>query len=546
MRFSLFLAIAVSSPLAAQYPSDAEVAALFDAWDQTDRPGAVIGVVHDGTLVHAQAFGNRDATNEAPNTIDTRFYVASVTKQFTAACVLLLEQRGELSLDDGLRQHMPELPEYGSEITLRHLLHHRSGLRDFYELAWLAGWPIFDLNDRDAVLELVCRQRGTNFPPGRDFMYCNTGYLLLALVVERVSGKSFAEFAVVNILRPLGMKHSVFKQEASLVVPNAASGHDQKDGVDEPRQSRFALVGPGGLYSTVPDLAKWANNFTTGKVGGQQLIERMLAVPRLDPDQTWQPSMTGYAGGLMPRTHRGVDYIGHGGQFGGFRAELLRFPGQDYSFIVLANTTDLNPNKQALRLADLFMPEVFAAAETAAAPRNATASERPANGRYMFRERVTGAIVGLAVSGGRAQLESLLYTMRLRPTSATTFVAIGTRQPVQAQRFDDRLELSIGTSQPRLFDSMPTDRPSSEDLAAVAGSYWSDELDTELRLEIKRGRLCIATELARPVEPFATVSSEVFVSRSRLLVEVNRDADGTVTGIALSTQRARRLLFERR
>ena len=306
---------------------------VFAPYSSHQAPGCAVGVSRDGRLVFAKGYGAADLEHDAQITPATPFYIASVAKQFTAMSIVLLVQDGRLSLDDSVRQWVPEVPSFGSSITIRQLLYHTSGLRDYLTLLALSGWPSDGPLTERQFLELLTRQRNLNFAPGEEFLYSNTGYALLAIVVQRVSGKSLRDYASEHIFKPLGMTRTEFRDDHHRLIPQRAVGYQPVDGGYRISQPEFDVVGDGGLYSTVEDLAKWDENFRTGRVGGKSGIALLQEPGRLNNGQTIP-----YALGLTVNQTRGLKTYAHRGAYGGYRSAMVRYPEKGLSVITLCNT----------------------------------------------------------------------------------------------------------------------------------------------------------------------------------------------------------------
>jgi CubicO group peptidase (beta-lactamase class C family) len=306
---------------------------VFAPYSSHQTPGCAVGVSRDGRLVFAKGYGSADLEHDRPITPSTPFYIASVSKQFTAMSIVLLAQDGRLTLDDSVRQWVPEVPSFGSPITIRQLLYHTSGLRDYFTLLALSGWPSDGPLTERQFLDLISRQKNLNFGPGEEFLYSNTGYALLAVVVQRVSGKSLRDYAAEHIFRPLGMTHTEFRDDHHRLIAQRAVGYQPADGSFRISQPEFDVVGDGGLYSTVEDLAKWDDNFRTGRVGGKDGIALLQEPGRLGNGQTIP-----YALGLTVSQTRGLKMYAHRGAYGGYRSALVRYPEKGLSVITLCNT----------------------------------------------------------------------------------------------------------------------------------------------------------------------------------------------------------------
>lgn len=332
----------------------AQVDPIFARWDKQDSPGCALAIVKDGRIVYQRGYGSANLDYDVPITSESVFYIASVSKQFVAAAVALLAQQGKLSLDDDVRKHVPELPDYGHTITIRHLIHHTSGLRGYLTLMQLAGMRWEDVHSEQELLDLICRQKELNFAPGEQYRYCNTGYFLLAEIVKRVSGKTLRQFTKDEMFEPLGMTNTHFHDDATHVVKNRAVSY-APSGNGTFRVSYLAnwdKVGSGGLLTNVEDLVRWDRNFCEKKLGGEDLVNTLHQRGKLN-DGTVLP----YAFGLIVGEYKGLATVSHGGSFMGFRTVLLRFPGHAFSVIILANLADVNPTALAQDVADVYLAE---------------------------------------------------------------------------------------------------------------------------------------------------------------------------------------------
>lgn len=333
----------------------ARVDRLFAQWDRNDSPGCALAIVKDGAVVYNKGYGMANLELRVPISPESVFYIGSVSKQFVAMCIALLADRGSLSLDDDIRKYVPEMPDYGMPVTIRHLIHHTGGIRDYLELESIAGIPFGFYHEQD-VIDLLSRQKELNFMPGEEHTYSNSGYFLLSVIVERACGQSLREFAEKNIFKPLGMKNSRFHDDFEELIRNRATGYyDVGNGSYRNFLSTFDCVGSGGLFTSVEDLYLWDRNFTHHKVGGERVMEMMHTQGTLNNGKELE-----YAFGLGIRTYRGLRIVEHGGSLGGYRAEFLRFPTQRFSVIILSNLSSVVPNRLARQVADLYLAKDFA------------------------------------------------------------------------------------------------------------------------------------------------------------------------------------------
>jgi CubicO group peptidase (beta-lactamase class C family) len=289
------------------------------------------------------------------NTPHTVFDIGSTSKQFTAASIHLLAQEGKLRLEDDIRKYLPEIPAYSNVITIRQLLHHTGGLRDYLTLMELQGSNFEDETGDQEALDIIVRQKAPNFAPGSEYLYSNTGFFLLSVIVKRVSGQTLPEFLQARIFGPLGMVHTHSHDDHTLIVPNRATGYAPRDsGGYRISMSNFEQTGDGAVMTTVEDLIRWDQNFYQPTVGGQALVDAMQTTDTLTGGKP-----NSYATGLRIGTRRGLRTVRHGGAWAGYRAELLRFPAQHFSVACLCNSENAEPEKLADRVADLYLRDLM-------------------------------------------------------------------------------------------------------------------------------------------------------------------------------------------
>ncbi len=354
------LGAAIPTRLSAQSPLIAQVIAgvdsLFTPYAHSGSPGCAVGVFRNGAVAFARGYGFANLTNDVPITPSTRFTVGSVSKQFTAASIALLVRAGKLSLDDDVRKYVPELTAYPTPITIRHLVHHTSGMRDFWELVDLASMRPDDGYGVQDMLALATRQHGLNFTPGAEYRYSNTGYLALGIIVQRITGQSLRRFADSAIFAPLGMRETFFLDDHNEIVHGRAVAYSPTASGWRVNVWNNDLVGQGGVVTTLADLQKWDENFYDMKLGGRAFVE---LVQSTDPLNSGAPNT--YAFGLQVESYRGRKLVQHTGATGGYRAAIFRFPEEHTSMAMLCNASDANTTTLSLRMADLVLQDVLAA-----------------------------------------------------------------------------------------------------------------------------------------------------------------------------------------
>ena len=410
------VALLASAPLSSQSIQApawrAGVDKVFATWDTRDSPGCALGIYKDGAILYERGYGMADLEHDVPISADTPFYVGSVSKQFTAFAAALAIQQGKVGVDDSIRKYLPELPDYANAITVRQLVHHTSGLRDFYTLLSIAGRRQDELYDNLAVLRLAARQKALNFAPGSDYLYSNTGYALLALLVGRATGTSFGAFVDANIFAPLGMPSSHVHDDEARLVKGRAYGYSRVGGtlrLDTPAGER---VGAGGVFSTIRDLLKWDENFYTARVGGRALVDSVQVAGKLSDGRPLT-----YAWGLQIGGYRGQPIVEHGGSLGGYRAHLMRFPDRHVSVACLCNLGSIAPGTLARQVADLVIGDAFTVTAAAAPAPGAPAA---AGGRGAAPGSAAGAAAATVSSAPSAAYAGKYYSDEIDTTFTVT------------------------------------------------------------------------------------------------------------------------------
>ncbi|MBY0493058.1 MAG: beta-lactamase family protein [Cyanobacteria bacterium] len=403
---------------------------IFSKWT-TATPGCAVGVSAGPRPVLFRAYGMADLEHDVRNTPDTIFEAGSVSKQFTAMAVQLLASEGKLSLDDPVSKYIPELPDYGKPLTIRHMLSHTSGLRDWGSVASIAGWPRTTREYTHAhVLDIVSRQKSLNFDPGTNWSYSNTGFNLAAVIVARVSGMSFAEFSKQRIFQPLGMTRTSWRDDHTRIVKGRAIAYTETNGEYRIEMPFENVHGNGGLLTTVRDLLTWNTNLVSPKVGNAKLIGEMTTVGQFNDGRPLE-----YGLGFFINDYRGLRNVYHSGSTAGYRAHVNRFPGAMISVAVLCNGSNGDATRTANRVSDVFLgPRLkpappAAPAATPPAPLNPPPSADQLNalsGNYWSEEAET--VLTAAVDQGA-------LVLKRRPDTVIKMTAIG----------PDKFRGSIGT-----------------------------------------------------------------------------------------------------
>jgi CubicO group peptidase (beta-lactamase class C family) len=512
--------------------------ALFAQWDSDATPGASLAIVHAGEIVYQRGYGMSNLEHGVPITPASIFHVASISKQFTDMCIAMLAVEGRLGLDDDLRRYVPEIPDYGPTITIRHLIHHTSGLRDQWDLLSLAGWrDDVDLITEGDVLWIAGRQRALNFAPGEQHLYCNTAYTLLAVIIKRVTGQSLREFAHERIFVPLGMSSTHFHDDHAEIVPGRTQAYvPGPDGqgykISVPV---FDVAGTTSLFTISGDLARWANNFDDMRVGGPEVFALTLTRGTLNDGRQLD-----YAFGLSYRDYRGVGLIEHGGADAGYRAHFLRVPAGQLAVIVLSNYALSFPQTLSegildICLADRLQPAPHAGVSPTVEQTNARAGlYRSTLGGDFLRLEVDGSTLTVDFVGSPwpfVPLDDQRYQLKDFSTAILTF------DPAMPD------SLTFGGSQPTRYERVELAHPSAADLAAYVGDYASDELDTLYTIAVEGDQLLVRRKKHDEAR-LRPATRDAFLAGD-LRIEFTRDSSGQVDGFALSTSRSRGIAFSR-
>jgi CubicO group peptidase (beta-lactamase class C family) len=504
----------------------------------TTTPGCAVGASRHGRTVLAKAYGMANLEYDVPLTSESIIEAGSVAKQFTAAAILLLAQQGKLSIDDQVRKHVPELPDYGAPLTIRHMLNHTSGLRDWGTVAAIEGWPRGSrVHTHDHVLDIVTRQRSLNFPPGSEYLYSNTGYNLLAIIVQRVSGRSFADFTRTEIFEPLGMTRTSWRDDYTRVVKGRATAYSPIRGGFRLNMPFENVHGNGGLLTTVEDLLRWSANFDRGQVGGPTLLREQVRPGRLTSGREIE-----YAAGLSVSRYRGVAEVSHSGATAGYRAYLSRYPEHGLAIAVLCNHGGAPAPTLAHRVADLYLGS---AAADPPAPTAVTLAPAVLNARAgLYRNAVTGEPLRIMVKEGKLVDEGGTEAV---PISATVFRNANGGQAVFELSADGRaraMRLLQEDGDTLLFLPVEAYAPGPDDLRAFVGTYVSDEAATMFTIAQQEGKLLLRQRPALSFE-LRPAYRDVFEVPTGDMVRFIRDATGKVTEMSVFLGRVRDLRFKK-
>jgi CubicO group peptidase (beta-lactamase class C family) len=515
MRFSLIAVwVGLSAESMCAQPAPEAVHKIFGSF-HNQSPGCAVGVAQEGRELFSAGYGMADLERGVPITPQTVFESGSVAKQFTAAALMLLAADKKISLDDPMRKYLPELQDYGPTLTIRHVIHHVSGLREWRPLALFHGEAEGTrvISNQD-ILRYAARQKTLNFDPGTTYSYSNTGFNMAAILIERVlgNGQTFADFVRERIFTPLEMKDSSWRDDFRRVVPRRALAYAKRNGRygnDTPIEN---IVGAGGMLTTVHDLMLWNENFRHARVGGAAFVQAQQKPATLSGGRT-----IAYAAGLQVTEQGGLSEVAHSGATGGYRTWLGRYPSRELSVAVLCNAGDANAVELGRQTAGLWLDVKLTQGEAAAEVRDASSwTGAYRNTRNNTVRKLTAGQFPL----GSARFEAIEgpgKVFRLRDVNDT------------AQY--ERVELV---------------QPSRRELVEYVGVFRSDE--APLPVEVRLGTdgvlsMHIGNQSTIPLEP---TFRDAFATRQDSSVRFWRDAQNRITGLSVGDARVWDFRFTKR
>ena len=530
-----------SEPVATTPEGKVDQAAAYLA---EDTPGAVVGVIRNGELVFVKAYGAADLTHGIPFTPETPTNIGSTSKQFTGFALALLASRGVLSLDDDVRKYIPELPDFGRKITLRHLLSHTTGYREFINTLLLAGRRILegDYIAPDEVIKVIQRQPALQNEPGAEFNYNNSAFSLAALVVERVTGRPFAQWMREEVFLPLGMTKTWVRTNPGQIIPGRSIGYiPTEEGFREVRDLHNAM-GAGGMYTTPGDMAKWMRNFRTAELGGPEVIRELTTSGVLT-----NGTPTNYGLGLFLDTRRGLRRWQHGGNDVAHSSTFVYFPDLDAGYVVFSNYQGV-PGGIARVVEEAFFGEHMTADERQTVASGVSVPAQVLR-RYAGKYQLTtlgGLLVTVELEGGQLRVRLPgQQPLPLQPVSTTTFEVVGAPARITFNTNADGAVEGITLHQEGDHPGRRVEERPSVDLASYTGRYFSEELETFYDLSVEDGRLVIRHRRFGPV-PLTHTEGDTFSGTLPVMqVVFRRDDRGNVIGFEAGNGRARDIRFNK-
>lgn len=508
-----------------------KVDAIFAEYDKTNSPGCALAILKDGKIIYKRGYGMSNMEYNIAITPTSIFHIASISKQFTAAAIVRLSLEGKLSLDEDIRKYLPEVPDFGHKITFKNLIHHTSGIRDQWDLQWLAGWRNDDLITEKDILDLLIKQKTLNFLPGDEYAYCNTGYTLTAIAVKRITGISLRDYADSVFFKPLGMINTHFHSDHAEITPNRTSAYIK----DEQGKLKISIpvfdnYGATSLFTTVEDLAKWDENFYTKQIGGEGFINLMQKTDELN-NKTPQ----NYASGLIVSNYKGYKTVGHRGADAGYRSNIIRFPDEHFSVVIFANMASISPSLLSYKVADLFLKD-----KSIPQPMFKVNSKIVKGWTGDYFEMRTQSLQKLTyqnekLSMGTTELIATGNATFNIPNSSSTLTFTGDSLNAQLDVFTEGAGLNTYKKVNKMVLAI-------SELEEYKGDFYSSELDTKYSVFTKDSSLLI--KIPRNDEmKLSPVLKDIFTGN--FIIRFQRNKKDKIEGFFLSTGRVRNLYFEK-
>lgn len=526
---------------------------IFSEWNKKDVPGCALGIIKNGKLIYSRGYGVANMEYDIANSESSVFRIGSTSKQFTAACIVILVEQRKLSLDDNLKSFFPDFPDYAEKITVRHLLNHTSGIRDYLMLSYLKGLKDDDYYEDTEIMDWLTNQTDLNFIPGEEYLYSNSGYWLLGKIVEYVSKKNMADFAYEEIFKPLGMNSTHFHNNHNQIVKNRASGYiPNNEGGFEISMTTLNIIGDGGIFTNINDIKKWDDAYYNSNILSREFWSIMTKPGILNSGE-----IINYASGLVIDEYKGLKTIRHGGAFVGFRAELLRFPDEHLSIVIFANRGDANPSIKANQVADIMLKGSFV--DTSAKIQDGTENKK----HYSFiklspneLKNYSGNYWNETESYARkiyVKNDTLRYYRNensespLMPISANEFKMINVPTNLLV-RFDNNekgsMTVIVNGSKPSIFNKYQPIVYTSENLYNFEGRYYSKELDVFYSLKQEDGSLILYVNNDKK-SPLKTIMKNLFSNDDYGIFQFENDKYGKLIGFRLVAGRVKNLKFKK-
>ena len=520
-----------------------KIDSLFNSWTETNHPGGAVGIMQNGEVIYSKAFGLASLEYQIPNTPETSFNIGSVSKQFTAMGIVLLHEKGLLSIDDDIRKYLPDMPDFGHTITIRHMLHHTSGMRSLHAMLQLAGWRDDDSRTNEDLYRFMLNQKELNFIPGDEYLYCNTGYMLMVNIIENITKEKFPQWMEANVFKPLEMLNTYVEDRYDRIVPNNATSYYKENDDFYRAVEYWGYVGSGNVHSTTKDLLTWLQNFSTPSPEWRSAFETLKTTDKLNDG-----SENNYAFGVVVDEVNGHNRIQHGGAIGGFRANVSTYPEKKMSIAILTNFSSSNPGNIEHNITNIVFeiePNTNEIAKPEIPQTESTYTFDQLTGKYEIQ---TGVIVDMSVKN-----DSLHVLQKWNNSEYNIYKTKGNTyeipknpniQFVFSELKDNATQILSVYQNGNKTDAK---RYFEEDLSRInlsdyVGKFYSPELESTYDIKLKDDKLII--HHARHGDfPIQLVSKDAIVIPDIGTIDIVRDTKNTITGLRISNGRARNVWF---
>ena len=538
---ALFISLNVFSQL-----SDAkqkEIDSYFESWNAVNHPGGVLGILKDGELLYTKAYGMSDLNTKQPNTVDTYFNIASISKQFTAMGIVLLEQEGKLSYDDEIQKYLPTIPEFKHKITIRQLMHHTSGLRSLHGILEMAGWRSNDPRSTEDLFRIMEKQRDLNYEPGSEYLYCNTGYNFMAQIIENITEEDFVSWIKSNVFEPLGMNHTYVEENYWNVVPGNANSYYTEENGFAYAVPYWGYLGSGNAHTNVSDLLIWYNNFSHPKSGWDKAFKALQTKDTLNDG-----SDNHYAFGVVMDKYRGVDRVQHGGAIGGFRSFACSYPEEDLSVVLITNFTSSDVRGKVGQVSNLFLNadenvKLIRKSIKIKAKKLKMYEHHFWNEEKKFSRKVY------------VRNDTLWYhraegnESEMRPVGEHEFQMVSSNAPIMKFDFENpdapTLIVGYGQSDAGHFKVFEPIEPTPTLLKEYVGSFYSPELETKYVIRLEDGKLIASQKRLGDLDVELMNVNALNAEWPLGNLDVMRDAENEIIGFYASNGRVRNVWFEK-
>lgn len=525
-----------------------KIDSLFTPWNTPDHPGGSVLISKNGKTIFSKAYGLASLEYNIPNTETTLFNIGSVSKQFTAMGIVLLEEQSKLSFDDDVRKYIPNLPDFGKTITIRQLLHHTSGLRDLHGLLGLAGWRPADLETNEEVYRIFENQKELNFSPGEEFSYSNTGYIFLAKIIENVSEISFEKWMKQNIFEPLGMKNTFVKSQHDSVIANNATSYYLQEEFKRAIEY-WGYFGSGNMHSTTKDLNIWLQNFSAPKKEWESAFKKLLLTTPLNNGFD-----TDYGFGVRIESYEGRKVIQHGGSVGGFRAITRVFPEEELNIVILSNYSRSSIGSKTNKISDIFLSNSRDTSRNESVQKSQMPDFVTLHNKKL--KQFEGVYWSDSEKSGRkiyVKNDTLRYSSSeknewaLMPTNEHTFIMMHPSiKPIVT--FDNKthqMTVEIGDNLPGVFSFLQSNvDKNTNDLNVFVGHYYSPELKTTYSI-FNEGKDIYIEHARHGKMKLNQLYNTVFSTDEPVgIVEISKSKSGEVLGLRMSNGRTRNVWFK--